>query len=246
MEPNTPTTAPAVQNNQGNGFKIATIVASIIAVCGIGFGVYGMVKSNQKDTEISDLKVQIKNSDGTTTTIETPKIETTTDNATIITIEDSTMGTDFAKYSATLLQSNVDRETYSEVIQQYATIYSGSLTIGSYTIANDVLSAEFVDTGNAPGYTYLYFINKDGTVSRTENLGSFDFDKAPTVENNIKGTKYMTPADENNIIELKNIIWIDTVNIGYSAYDELGLGYGGGLYPLAVDIEGNAFVVIQD
>lgn len=85
-------TMPAMEGGQqgsGSGFKIATVVASIIAICGIGFGVYGMMQSSNKDGQISDLKVQIANSDGTVTTIETPKVETTTNDGTVVTITDS-------------------------------------------------------------------------------------------------------------------------------------------------------------
>ena len=83
--------APMAENKQksGNGLKIATAIACVVAVCGIGFGVYGMMQSSQKDSQISDLKVQIKEDDGTITTIETPEIETTTDNGTTVTITDS-------------------------------------------------------------------------------------------------------------------------------------------------------------
>ena len=94
MEQNADTGAqmtPVIDNKQksGNGLKIATAIACVVAVCGIGFGVYGMMQSSQKDSQISDLKVQIKENDGTITTIETPEIETTTDNGTTITIVDS-------------------------------------------------------------------------------------------------------------------------------------------------------------
>ena len=71
----------------GRGLKIATVVACAVAVCGIGFGIYGMVQGSQKN--ISDLKVQIKEEDGTVTTIETPKIETSAENGTTVTIADS-------------------------------------------------------------------------------------------------------------------------------------------------------------
>lgn len=49
---------PVVEKGQrnGNGLKIATAIACVVAVCGIGFGVYGMVQSSQKDTEITKLK----------------------------------------------------------------------------------------------------------------------------------------------------------------------------------------------
>lgn len=91
MEQNMTAAMPEMggSKQQGNGLKIATAIASVIAVCGIGFGVYGMVQSSQKDNQISDLKVQIKNEDGTVTTIETPKIEATTSDGIVVTITDS-------------------------------------------------------------------------------------------------------------------------------------------------------------
>ena len=62
MEQNVDASAPVtpvVENKQkgGNGLKIATAIACVVAVCGIGFGVYGMMQSSQKDDQISDLKV---------------------------------------------------------------------------------------------------------------------------------------------------------------------------------------------
>jgi len=53
--------APTVDNKQkgGNGLKITTAIACVVAVCGIGFGAYGMIQNSQKDNQISDLKVEI-------------------------------------------------------------------------------------------------------------------------------------------------------------------------------------------
>ena len=53
--------APVVENKRksGNGLKIATAIACVVAVCGIGFGVYGMIQSSRKDNQISDLKAQV-------------------------------------------------------------------------------------------------------------------------------------------------------------------------------------------
>ena len=92
MEQDIAKAVPAVNSdklNDGRGWKVATVVASIVAVCGVGFGVYGMMQGLQKNNQISDLKVQIKEEDGTVTTIETPEIETTTNNGTTVTITDS-------------------------------------------------------------------------------------------------------------------------------------------------------------
>ena len=59
MEQDTTTTAPVVDNSRQSsekGWKIAAVIASIVAVCGIGFGVYGMVGVNDSNqpSEISD------------------------------------------------------------------------------------------------------------------------------------------------------------------------------------------------
>ena len=65
MEQNTDTgmpMTPVIGNKQksGNGLKIITAVACIVAVCGTGFGVYGMMQSGQKDDQIADLKVKVE------------------------------------------------------------------------------------------------------------------------------------------------------------------------------------------
>lgn len=94
MEQNTDagmSTAPtAVENKRksGNGLKIATAIACIVAICGICFGVYGIMEVNNSFSEISDLKVQIEDKDGKITTLETDKIKISDDSRTI-TISDS-------------------------------------------------------------------------------------------------------------------------------------------------------------
>lgn len=84
-----------VENQIGDGAKkntgmIAGMVAcAILALGGVGFGIYEMTQANQAKDQIADLKVEVKKDDGTTTTIETPEIKTTTDDGTTITIADS-------------------------------------------------------------------------------------------------------------------------------------------------------------
>lgn len=92
MEQTETATTPIMDGSKqsnGKGLKITAALACIVAACGIGFGVYGMIQSSQKDNQISDLKVQVKDSNGTVTTIEAPEIETTTDNGTTVTITDT-------------------------------------------------------------------------------------------------------------------------------------------------------------
>ena len=52
---------PVAEKGQknGNGLKIATAIACVVAVCGIGFGVYGMMQSSQKDNQIAGLNSEI-------------------------------------------------------------------------------------------------------------------------------------------------------------------------------------------
>lgn len=78
MEQNTPTTTPITDKaskNSGNGLKIATAIASAMAVCGIAFGIYGMVQSAQKDNQVSDLKVELNDK-----TVKIAELETEISN----------------------------------------------------------------------------------------------------------------------------------------------------------------------
>lgn len=67
---------PVIADKQKSreGLKITTAIACIVAICGIGFGVYGMMQSTQKNNQISDLKTQMNNSN-TTTTVSAPEDE---------------------------------------------------------------------------------------------------------------------------------------------------------------------------
>lgn len=63
MEQDMTTVAPVVKNDKqgdGKGWKIVTVIASVVAVCGIGFGVYGVVQSLQKDNQIADLETKLE------------------------------------------------------------------------------------------------------------------------------------------------------------------------------------------
>ena len=85
----------AVENQIGDGAKkntgmiVGMVACAILALGGVGFGIYEMTQANQTKDQIADLKVEVKKDDGTTTTIETPEIKTTTEDGTTITIADS-------------------------------------------------------------------------------------------------------------------------------------------------------------
>ena len=70
MNQDTTVTTPAMDSGKqkdGKGWKLATAIASILAVCGIGFGIYGMTQSIQKDDQITNLKMQLKKYEGADT-----------------------------------------------------------------------------------------------------------------------------------------------------------------------------------
>ena len=72
MEQNDDTGAPMTsvvddKKKNGNGLKIATAIACIVAACGIGFGVYGMMQSLQKDNQIDDLRAKLERFEATDT-----------------------------------------------------------------------------------------------------------------------------------------------------------------------------------
>lgn len=63
MEQDVNSTTPVINKDKPNdkkGWKIATVIASILAVCSIGFGVYCLIENNNKTQEISNLKTQIE------------------------------------------------------------------------------------------------------------------------------------------------------------------------------------------
>ena len=172
---------PVVDNQQksGNGLKIATAVACVVAVCGIGFGIYGMMQSAQKDNQISDLKVQVKDPDGEVTTLETEKIETSDENGTTITIADS-MATSYESFANNLIKSNSGKvitiygANSSERLEQ-AQIDGNNdnhltISVNGATVAEDdeVLSVYRMNGVGNGGNTYFYYIKKDGSVFRVQ------------------------------------------------------------------------------
>lgn len=70
MEQDITTTMPVIDSNKqkgGKGLKITTTISLIVAICGIGFGAYGMVRSLQKDSQIASLKTQLEKYEDTGT-----------------------------------------------------------------------------------------------------------------------------------------------------------------------------------
>ena len=94
---------------------------------------------------------------------------------------------------------------------------SGSME-SSNVIAHDVLDMDFVHIGNGVNQ-YLFFVNKDGTISKTEDLYNLGEGVAPSITNNVGGL--------TNIISIK----------------EGGCGSGG--CAIATDINGKVYLNVQ-
>lgn len=75
--------APVAVDKKPKAPIVGMIVLAILALGGAGFGVYGMLKANEKP-QPQDLKIQVKEDDGTVTTIDADKIEKTDDDKTIV------------------------------------------------------------------------------------------------------------------------------------------------------------------
>lgn len=112
--------SPALQTSekqgaeQKNASKITIIILAILALAGIGFGVYELFQTNSLKQQIANFKVEIKKDDGSTTTIETDKIEVREDNKTI-TITDldgSIVTTALDKEQSTPWPEDIPREEY--------------------------------------------------------------------------------------------------------------------------------------
>jgi len=224
MEQNAAATMPVMDSGKqdnGKGWKIATAIASVVAVCGIGFGVYGMMQSSQKDNQISDLKVQVEDSNGKITTLETEKIETTDGNGTTVTIADTIadsyqiFSNNLAKnYAATVFgyyyhytgSDNVKRTVAARVENSHLTITDidgGSAVIAE---ADGIISAYFVEVGNG-GVPYIYLVKKDGSVARID-------------------------ISENGARTIENL----------DGYEKIVSIFGGGdLYAHLIDIDGNVY-----
>ena len=97
MKPNMPIISSPVSELSSTGsyaqstknLKVRLIVACLVAICGIGFGVFGMVKSAQQESQLQNLKVQVQSSDGKITTLNTSEIQTTTKDGAVVTVSDN-------------------------------------------------------------------------------------------------------------------------------------------------------------
>lgn len=201
MEQNENMNNPMVENNDkrvGRGLKVAVAVASVATVCGIGFGVYGMIQNSGKDDQISDLKIQLESVKNENKTLENNMATKENEPSdTSVADEYKNFADNLAKNNSAIVFGNYLHKTDSGYVGYIVTarIENSHLTIkdtksldstmrevkeDAVVIAevDDVISAHFVTLGNG-GVPYIYFIKKDGSVARVD----ISEDAKRTVEN---------------------------------------------------------------
>ena len=162
------------KQNSGNGLKIATAIACIVGVCGIGFGIYGVMQVANRDSQISELKTQIKNSEDKIATLEASRSEPVGGDNTTIADSYRIFSDNLANnYAATVFgyyytgSDNVKRTVAARIENSHLTITDIDNESTVIVEADGMISAYFVEVGNG-GVPYIYLIKKDGSVARID------------------------------------------------------------------------------
>jgi hypothetical protein len=184
---------PVVENKQksGNGLKIATAITCVVAVCGIGFGVYGMMQSSQKDNQISDLRTQIQGSDNNGDVIVDDETTTITTTSIVTPKSYGFMATNFAThFEDAIISEHTDNfgAEFSLISDGsvYLTIKGDSCKYFGNTCQENYYRNEItslipgrvidisVNTYGNEGDGWAFFVLDDGTVA---SLGEFEASK---------------------------------------------------------------------
>lgn len=171
MEQNANTGAPmtpVVDNKQksGNGLKIATAIACIAAICGIGFGVYGIMQVSEKDSQISNLKAQVEELEERVANIDVISDESVYEKfANSLANNNST--SIFGYYYHWDGSDNERRSVVAKIENAHLTITGMDKEDYGVVFAevDDAIGAYYVTLGNG-GVPYIYIIKKDGGVAR--------------------------------------------------------------------------------
>lgn len=170
------------------------IICAILAVAGIAFGIYGVVASNHKSSEIDGLKSLIAQKDQTIESLKnpgstTPPANDPTDNPTDAPAEPtsnsySLFASNRAKTPVSVFghyyhyvgptSGSVERTVLAKTDQNHhLTVTDLDDNDKVLAEADDVISVYYVHIGNG-GVPYFYLLHKDGKVSRISLLEDAD------------------------------------------------------------------------
>lgn len=133
------------------GLKIATALTTIIALAGIGFGIYGMLQSSNKDQQISDLEKE----KSTATTVETTEVK----------VSDATPTTETSTATTTIKNT-----------EEYLYIGDWGLKIkigNDYKIVKTALSPD--DSGESIGITVTNPNQFKETIQTVQNIDTLPY-----------------------------------------------------------------------
>lgn len=183
MEQNADTGAsmtPVVEKRQknGNGLKITTAIACVVAVCGIGFGVYGMTQISERDEQISILKTQLAEAkleaqkDITNITDEDGSDSYFIDNSDILDFDFDTLSKDLESSINNNMKPILAKCTLTEKVEEIVPNIRNDYTLLSESTIDSVVkklkSAESVDKNVTDSWIYscppksvTYYISVD-------------------------------------------------------------------------------------
>lgn len=174
----TPTQHSPKSKTNNKPLIIGIVICAVLALAGIASSIYNMVISNNKSTEISNLKAEIAEKDQTIANLTaqtpseddtTPTPDTPTTNSYEIFADNlakNYSGSIFGYYYHYTGTENVERTVLAKIDQNHHLVIN-DLDDNNQLIAeaDNIISAYFVRIGNG-GTPYFYMLNKDGTVSR--------------------------------------------------------------------------------
>lgn len=196
----TPSQTPITHKspNAANKSLIVTLIVCIVlALAGVALGIFGLISSSHKSSEIDGLKSLITQKDETIANLKQPEAPTTptetpTETPTAPQTNSYTLFADNLSKNSTNIFGYYYHYTGTENIQRtmLAALENGHLKVTDLddndkliAEANNILSVYFIRVGNG-GTPYFYLIRKDGKVSRLciaenverafENLSDYD------------------------------------------------------------------------
>ena len=177
MEQSTETgvpTMPVVENKQkgGNGLKIATAIACAMAICGIGFGVYGMTQSSQKDKLIADLEDRITEKDKIIASMDTKEKEQEEKNTEQENSDEPISHFDYEEQIKNLhVDVSLDSDRYMEIAELGVKIklpnISNNITYKKYVSKLGDVSYDLYSDGEPTNLSVFYVPKTAGAVPDT-------------------------------------------------------------------------------
>lgn len=179
--------APATPAKSGKGAVIGMVICSILAIAGVGFGVYEMMN---KPTQ--DLKVQVKGADGEITAIDTGIIEKANDGKTV-TINGSVSSVSLKELKATIDKYvDFDADGMNIFEKGFTDEYKYVTAIKKVLPATAEFVAEYDFTYNQLNEAYH---NLFGTADDVENITDTSVIPCGTPIYSAELGKYIQPGD---------------------------------------------------